>query len=70
MIGSLNPAVIFHRMVQGSVRSYMVKSKPHGPSTNHTMTQTTYTVMVTIMPDNRKSEYGKSETAITEKTET
>ena len=26
MIGSLNPAIIFHRMVQGSVRSYMVKS--------------------------------------------
>ena len=36
MIGSLNPAIIFHRMVQGSVRSYMVKSKPPGPGTNHT----------------------------------
>ena len=36
MIGSLNPARIFHQMVQGSVRSYMVKSKPHGPGTNHT----------------------------------
>ena len=56
MIGSLNPARIFHQMVLGDVPSYMVKSKPHGPSTNHTMTQTTYTVMVTIMPENRKSE--------------
>ena len=57
MIGSLNPAIIFHRMVQGSVRSYMVKSKPHGPSTILTMTQTTYTGMVTIMPENRKSTW-------------
>ncbi len=55
MIGSLNPAIIFHRMVHGSVCSYMVKSKPHGPSTNLTMTQTPYTVMVTIMPENEKS---------------
>ena len=57
MIGSLNPAIIFHRMVQGSVCSYMVKSKPHGPSTNLTMTQTPYTVTVTIMPENGKSTY-------------
>ena len=55
MIGSLNPARIFHQMVQGSVRSYMVKSKPHAP--NRTMTQTPYTVTVTIMPENGKSTY-------------
>ena len=67
MIGSLNPAVIFHRMVQGSVRCYMVKSKPHGPSTNRTMTQTPYTVTVTIMPENEKSENWKSETTKTKK---
>ena len=55
MIGSLNPARIFHQMVQGSVRSYMVKSKPHAP--NRTMTQTPYTVTVTIMKENGKSTY-------------